>query len=392
MNIQSIYRSMIFLPPCLILLFLLFLLFPANAQADGGAPNLAYVAGTAHGVSVIDIGQQKVTKTISVSGDPHMVLLSLDGRFMYVSEPQQNRVAIFSASTGSTICTASLAGQPTLLAFDPGTNYLYAAGSGASTITALDANNCNTKFVIHTNGPVYGMAVAIVGSGLSGSTGNQLWVSTDTLTVYDDFKGQAIATVAIPGGPQYVSVPAGTTVYVTTRQGSVDAVDLSTHKVITLVSGGSYGPMDYDAITGEVYVPDRQNQQLTVLAPVTVGVKPPPEPIRTIHLGVAPQSVAITSDGQLGFIALSNGNVVMLDIPGRQVVNTIFVGGTPQFVVTGLYPPIVGTTPQQASTYGTLISIGAYAFVIALFAVPVWFFTRYVQATRKQREEEAKQE
>src|SRR5256885_2302628 len=43
-------------------LFLTFL-FPGSqhAYADGGAPNLAYVAGSAKGISVIDIGQQKVT-------------------------------------------------------------------------------------------------------------------------------------------------------------------------------------------------------------------------------------------------------------------------------------------------------------------------------------------
>lgn len=42
-------------------LVLITFLFPdsQHASADGGAPNLAYVAGAANGVSVIDIGQQK---------------------------------------------------------------------------------------------------------------------------------------------------------------------------------------------------------------------------------------------------------------------------------------------------------------------------------------------
>jgi len=34
--------------------------FPLQVHADGGAPNLAYVAGTPQGVSVIDVAQQKV--------------------------------------------------------------------------------------------------------------------------------------------------------------------------------------------------------------------------------------------------------------------------------------------------------------------------------------------
>ena len=47
------------------LAFVLFCL-PSSPKvsADGGAPNLAYVAGTASGVRVIDVGQAKVTKTM----------------------------------------------------------------------------------------------------------------------------------------------------------------------------------------------------------------------------------------------------------------------------------------------------------------------------------------
>src|SRR5215471_5005598 len=47
-----------------------------RSYADGGAPNLSYVSGTPSGVSVIDVGQAKVTKTRydkSVAGSPHML-------------------------------------------------------------------------------------------------------------------------------------------------------------------------------------------------------------------------------------------------------------------------------------------------------------------------------
>src|SRR5216110_2182027 len=96
---------------CLLLLILAFLQFLfslfQHAYADGGAPNLAYVAGAEHGIGVIDIGQQKVTNSITVDGDPQMILLSLNGRYLYVTQPTLGRVAIISARTGKTICTAS---------------------------------------------------------------------------------------------------------------------------------------------------------------------------------------------------------------------------------------------------------------------------------------------
>jgi len=362
----------------MVVVMLLFSLTPVHA--DGGAPNLAYVVGTAKGISTIDIGQQKVTGTIAVDGDPHTIYLSLDGRFLYVAQPGLGRVTMVAARTGQTICTANVPGQPTLLAFDttPGANVLYAAGNGASSVSAIDPSNCNIKHTFTTGGPVYGLAVANVGSG---SVSSQIWVAGPTALNIFDPTGKLLGNIPVPGEPQYLTIPPGTTVYVTTRQGGVDAIDLGTHRIFSLLTGGTFGPMDYDAITGDVYVPDQQNKRVDVLTPLTSGETVlPPEPNRKFDLGVAPQSVAITSDGQLGFVALRGGNVAMLDVPGRQIVSTIFVGGNPHFIITGLYPPLVGTTPQQASIWSTVINIAAYGLVIALFIVPILLFRRYSRA------------
>ncbi len=366
---------------------LLILLSTSTVHADGGAPNLAYIAGAGNGISVIDVAQQKVTEHFAIPGDPHNILLSLDARFLYVTVPQKNQVEVLAAKTGQKVCSVDVPGQPTLLAYDPSPDTLYAAGNGAALVTAINPNNCAIKFTIQTDGPVYGLAAALVTA--TGRDTNQLWVAANSLGIFDDFKGQAIGTLNIPGGPHYVSIPPGATVYVTTGQNSVVAVDLTTHHVIPLVSGGVYGPMDYDATTGEIYVPDTKNNQLVVLAPVNSGFPPPHEPSRVIHLGVSPASVAITSDGLLGFVALASGNVVMLDLPGREVITTIPVGGSPHFIITGLYPPLIGTTPQQASTWETVLNIAAYVFVAALFLIPILLFRRYTKATaippKKQR-------
>src|SRR5579875_3481371 len=60
---------------CFCLSFLWAICFSAIAYADGGAPNLAYVAGAAHGISVIDVLQRRVTRTITLADDPPTVLL-----------------------------------------------------------------------------------------------------------------------------------------------------------------------------------------------------------------------------------------------------------------------------------------------------------------------------
>ncbi len=348
-------------------LALLVFLFPdsQHASADGGAPNLAYVAGAANGISVIDIGQQKVTSSIAVNGDPQMVLLSLDGRYVYVTQPTLGRVSIISARTGKTICSANLPGQPTLLALGPESGALYAAGSDANTVSVLNPTTCEVQHTINTNSPVFGLAVGLVGAG--NNLHDQLWASGTSSISYYGQKGQPLGSIPVADGPQYITQPGGYFIYVTTRQGGVDAVDLGTQQVIPLLSGGKFGPMDYDAVTGEIYAPDKQNQQVDVLTPLAPGSESiPHEPNRIIHLNGAPQSVAITSDGQLGFVALSGGKVVMLDVPGRQIANTIDVGGTPHFIITGLYPPLLGSTPQEASTWSTIIRIAAFVLLLVL--------------------------
>ena len=340
---------------CFLSLLILFVgIFSPPAHADGGAPQLAYVAGTSQGISVIDIAQRRVTRTITEAGNPHTILLSLDGSALYITQPSLGQVGVIEAKTGKTLCSVSLPGQPSLLALSLDSTVLYAAGRDDTSVRALDPQTCAIKRTFETHEPVYGLAVtASTAANATPSTPNQIWITgTTDLTIFDA-NGQQLSSVPIPGGPQYISIPGGFTAYVTTRQGTVVAVDLNSQQVIrTLLSGGQYGPMDYDANTGEVYVPDRNHNQLDVLAPIVAGTTvPQQEPARIIHLSNAPQSVAITSDGQLGFVALSNGQVLMLDIPERTTVTNITVGGNPSFIITGLYPPATNlpTTPQQTS-------------------------------------------
>jgi DNA-binding beta-propeller fold protein YncE len=346
-----------------------------HVYADGGAPNLAYVAGTAHGIGVIDIGQQKVTSSITVDGNPQMILLSLDGRYLYVTQPTFGRIAIISARTGKNICMANLPGQPSLLALGPQSGSLYTAGNGASIVSELNPTTCVLQHTFQAQSAVYGIGVGLVGAG--NNLHDQLWVSGTTAITFFNPNGQSTGSIPVEGGPQYLSLPGGYALYVTTRQGGVDAVEFATRKVIPLISGGKYGFMDYDAITGEIYVPDEQNQQLDVLTPWTPGtVSTQREPNRIVHLSGSPLAVAITSDGQLGFVALSDGKVAMLDVPGRDITNTIAVGGTPRFIITGLYPPLLGTTPQEASTWSIIINGAAGVVILGLIVGSILLIRR----------------
>src|SRR5947209_7237073 len=120
----------------LFVLLLFLIVFSPLAHADGGAPQLAYVAGTAQGVGIIDIAQRKVTGTIAIAGNPQTVLLSLDGQWLYVAQPAAGRVTVINAKTKQALCSAALPGQPSVLAFSLDATILYAAGQGDTAVRA----------------------------------------------------------------------------------------------------------------------------------------------------------------------------------------------------------------------------------------------------------------
>ncbi|HEY1351875.1 MAG TPA: hypothetical protein VGF67_19825 [Ktedonobacteraceae bacterium] len=312
---------------------------PPAAHADGGAPNLAYIAGAGRGVAVLDIAQQKMSGEMAVDGAPAMLYLTLDGRFLYVAQPGLNKVSLLDTGTLQVICSVGIPGQPSLLAFDAGAHLLYVAGNGAATITALAEHTCTIEHTLAVAGPVYGLATAEVGPGPNGGDGNQLWFTTaESLNVYT--RPDKIQSIPIPGHPQYITIPPGATVYTATRQGTVVAVNLETLQALpALLTGGVFGPMDFNVFTGEIYVPDKKRHVVDVLTPIYAGNGIPHEPNHVIALDDAPQSVAITADGNLGFFALAGGRVVLFDIPGKQVGGVFAVGGSPRFIITGLYPP-----------------------------------------------------
>jgi len=68
---------------------------------------------------------------------------------------------------------------------------------------------------------------------------------------------------------------------------------------------------------------------------------------------------------------VQDGTVVMVDLPGHQVVKIFHVGGQPHFIITGLYPSFLSLTPQQASLVSILENLSHYvaAIIVVLAAI-----------------------
>lgn len=356
---------------CLLCLCLWLVFLPGTVYADGGAPNLAYVAGGASGIGVIDIVRRQPGKAIALAGDPSSVLLSADGSTLYAAQPVQGSVVVLNAASGKIHCKAELPGRPSLLALSPQGDVLYAAGEGDSHVRVLNAQTCALQHTFQVPGAVSGLTITLIGGAFPKHTGlYQFWTATaDGLTAFDT-DGSVLEHFALPQA-QHFAAPLGFAIYVTTGQGTLVAVDLVSHKVTPpLLHSSALGTIDYNQATGEIYAPDQQAQQILVLAPITPG-QPLSEGkiVQRIAVQGVPESIAITSDGQFGFVALQDGHVAMLDIPGRRTVTTFMVGGHPHFIITGLYPPEPAAPPpsQQPAPAVSPLRNPLLVLFIALF-------------------------
>src|SRR5258708_29813881 len=176
-------------------------LFSPSAHADGGAPRIPYVAGAARGISIIDIARQRVTGSIAVDGNARTILLSPDGYALFVTQPTLGRVAVIIAKTGKTLCTASLPGQPSLLALSLDATVLYAAGQGDTSVRALDPVTCAVQQTFETHEPVYGLAgAAATAAKATPPNPHPLWVTRNTFLTGFQMERQPLGPCAFCRG------------------------------------------------------------------------------------------------------------------------------------------------------------------------------------------------
>lgn len=387
------------LSACLLLAAVLLAWTALPANADGGAPNLAYIAGAGNGSNqlvVINIGAKSIAWRLTLGGHPHSVLLSTDARTAYVSEPAANRLAFVDTSGHTVSATLAVPAQPTAIALDLSSspNALYVAEYGGNAIAEVNLDSRKVAATIPVGQQPSGLAVAASGSGIPNANDPEVFVAntgSNTVSVVGTHERRVLATIPVPGGPENITIPGvGGVAYVTTHSGTVVAISVAQRKVLGTVlqtPGDALGVMDYNAVTGQIYVPDATTNAVDVLAPVTSApvyangttstqFTVPHEPARVLKNFAGAAAVAITFEGAYGFIAeRTTGQVAMLDAGTNAVLARLQVGGTPQSVITGANPPVLG--PQLGLILGVIV-------LLIILSMPVYLFVSERRYRRKR--------
>jgi YVTN family beta-propeller protein len=369
------------------------------ARADGGAPNLVYVAGAGAGgkaVAIIDIAVGRVTSTVTTDSPPAGIVLSLDGRFAYLTVPELNRVAVVDTNAKRVVATIPVGARPGSIILVPtaSATELYVALQGSDRVAIVDANARRVLRTVTVCSQPSSLALAGANSGIADPNDPEVYVAcagSQSIAVIETGRNQIVARVPLATNPAAVVVPAtGGAAYVTTNNGTVEAIALARHAALGVIyhhAGARFGTMDYDAVTGDIYVPDTTSDQIIVLTPVAVssaGGTPsvPREPARVLPVGGSPSAVAITFDGSYGFVAQrADGSILVLDPASHQTLATVPVGGAPTALVTGPYPPVV--SGQTAF----LVDIAVIGALVALMAIVV--VSAAIGARRRRRKQNA---
>jgi YVTN family beta-propeller protein len=355
------------------------------ARLDGGAPNLAYVAGggaNGHDLVILDVAKRAVAGRVDLGAVGSSVALSIDSHYVYVTLPSTGMVAVIDATRQVVAASIPVGAEPraAIRGYSRGTVVLFVTVSGKNAVALVNPDTRHILATIAVGANPSGEALASQGTGIVDTDINdaELYVANtgaDTISVISADQQKVIATIPVPGHPLQVVVPAtGGIAYVATTTGAIYALSLARHfmlgMLVQLPSHSAPGQMDYDAITGQIYVPDTAAGIVEVLAPATDSDAPqathfPPEPARSVALSGGPNAVAITFDGAYGFVAERNsGRVAMLDVASRQALATISVGGAPDAVLTGAYPP-----PAPAQPPHTTIYVGSALVILLLIAL-----------------------
>ncbi len=221
-------------------------LFPVHV-AFGQGGRFAYVSdfqGAA--VSVVDVAEGKVIKTIPTPAGPHGLTASPDGRYIYVACLNGQALAVIDTTTNSLAQTLVLPANahPYSVVSSKDGRYLYITDNFFGRVLVVDTTRLNDP------------AQAVVGDAPAGQTPVLLAIAPDGKRLYvtnsggnlsvldltsDPTHPQLVATVPVGRSPHGVAVsPDGRYVMVANiESGNLSVVDTSTDTVVATIKGES---------------------------------------------------------------------------------------------------------------------------------------------------------
>src|SRR3989441_3869561 len=295
-----------------------------GSLSAAGAPKAYVGLFKDDAVAVIDTAQNRVLSTIAVPKGPHGLVVTPDGRKVYVSSD--------GASTVSVIDTAA---DRVVASIDVGANPHGLAVSGAGSRVLVSGWGSNRALVIDTaTDRVIGeVPIAQPHNGTLSRDGRTAWVASQqqgatALVRLNLATWKEVARVPLDKTPRGLELsPDGRQVFFTLA--GVDAIqvlDTDTSRIVTQIPVGA--SPHYARFT-----PDGRWALAVVQGPGELGILDTGASTLagTVAVGKAPHWTAASSDGRTAYVTNEGSNdISIVDLATRTVTATIPVGDAPR--------------------------------------------------------------
>ena len=308
------------------------------AHASAASVGTVYVGSQSGTVAVVDPATNTVTATIDLGGGgAYGVAVRPGGGEVWVANYNASKIQVIDTSTNTISKTATVAGNPHSIAFNPSGDRAYVSVDNGPT-------TANSVWIFDaTQSPPFAMATVPTTQGPTGVTmrpdGKALYVAGyagdvgTTVDVIDTTpnsgtQNQKIATVTVGTGPFQIAITSDSArAYVMNRSSAnVSVINTATNTVVATIavdSGPVFGALNRTGST--LSVTNIDTGDISVIDTATNTVT------GTITgIGTSPRGIALSPDDARAYVATDRG----LDVigAGGTLVTTVTVGAQPFFV------------------------------------------------------------
>jgi YVTN family beta-propeller protein len=276
--------------------------------------------------------------SISLS-NPQLMALSSDGLRGYVTDTDQNIVAILDVASNALIGSIEVGDGPLGIASSPVYNQIFVANSLSDDISVIDGTT--NQEIRRIDVGAYPCEVAVTPDGEYVLVTNK---SDNTVSVVQVGTYTVTNTISVGSGPAGIIVlPDGSEAYVSNSEANtVSVIDLTSMSVVKtiFVSSGPL-PLAVSHDGSKVYVANRFANTVSIIDVASQKVE------TTISVGEYPVNLAIASEGEYsGFLYVlnySDSNMSIIDTNTHSVVD--------QTVSLGNYPVGLAVTPDGGKMF-----------------------------------------
>src|SRR5437667_256885 len=333
-----------------------------GSLSAAGAPKAYVGLFKDDAVAVIDTAQNKVLSTIAVPKGPHGLVVTPDGRKVYVSSDGASTVSVIDTAADRVVASIDVGANPHGLAISGAGSRVLVSGWGSNRALVIDTA---------TDRVIGEVPIAQPHNGTLSRDGRTGWVASQqqgatALVRLNLATWKEVARVPLDKTPRGLELsPDGRRVFFTLAGvNAIEVPDTTTNRVITQVPVGAsphYAP----------FTPDGRWALAVVQGPGELGILDTANNTLagTVAVGKAPHWSMSSSDGRTAYVTNEGSNdVSVVDLASRTVTATIPVGNAPRKIAVqpgvgaAATPPAQPRAAASASGKSKSVTLGGVAY------------------------------